>query len=413
MLEKHQDNSATLHYHSKITSDNRSHRGIYPITAHESHQKNLANLVNEALKSLPVQDAATAHPGNTLLVKEKGAYANGVLRKKPDFVTATRGPGMRAGLITGVDTAKGLAVGWQVPFLGVNHMQAHALTPRLVSALDASGKKSVDGNPAFPFLTLLVSGGHTMLVHSKGLCDHEILADTVDLAVGDMLDKCGRDILPPAMISSAENVMYARLLESFAFPDPNPDYSHLAMYNIGFRSGYDWIINPPYLSPGPGGSKEHARKFSLAGIGSSLRRIVELHPEIQEKELRCLAREGMRIAFQHLASRILFALDGPGIKDVNTLVVSGGVACNKYLKYVLRETLDQKGYESIQLVFPPPEYCTDNAAMIAWAGIEMWEAGWRTELDAMAINKWTLDPKAKDGGILGLDGWTRSNEAET
>lgn len=410
MLEKHKDNSASLHFHSKITSDNRSHRGIYPIIAHESHQKNLANLVKEALQSLPVQESANAHFGNTLLVKGNGISGNGILRKKPDFVTATRGPGMRSGLITGVDTAKGLAVGWQVPFLGVNHMQAHALTPRLVSALDKNGKKSAEGNPAFPFLTLLVSGGHTMLVHSKSLCDHEILADTVDLAVGDMLDKCGRDILPSEMISSADNVMYARLLESFAFPDTSPDYRHEKRDNVGFKKDYNWVVNPPYLSPGPGGMKEHVHKFSLAGIGSSVRRIAELNPQMEEDELRCVAREGMRIAFQHLASRIIFALDHPSVQGVNTLVVSGGVACNKYLRHVLREALDSKGHPGMDVVCPPPKYCTDNAAMIAWTGIEMWDAGWRTDLDAMAIRKWTIDPKADDGGILGLDGWSKSTE---
>ena len=412
MLEKHKDNSATLHFHSKITSDNRDRGGIYPIIAHESHQKTLSNLVNEALRSLPVQDPADAHSGNGLFIKEEGTSANVVLRKKPDFVTATRGPGMRASLITGVDTAKGLAVGWQVPFLGVNHMQAHALTSRLVSALDHGGGKGVDGNPAFPFLTLLVSGGHTMLVHSKGLCDHEILADTVDLALGDMLDKCGRDILPAEILASAENVMYARLLESFAFPEADPDYTHVKRDNVGFREGYKWVVNTPYNSPGPGGKKEQAHKFSFAGMGSYLRRTVEENPSMDEKELRALAREGMRVAFQHLASRILYALDRPDVKGVKSLVVSGGVACNKYLKHVLRASLDDKGYETMALVFPPPKYCTDNAAMIAWTGIEMWEAGWRTDLGAMAVRKWTIDPKAEDGGILGLDGWLNTTAEE-
>lgn len=421
ILEKNKDNSATLHYHRKITSDNRAHRGIYPIIAHESHQKELAGLVNDALHSLPSVDITNANPNTTVYVKGQDGANSESWKKKPDFVTATRGPGMRAGLITGVDTAKGLAVGWQIPFLGVNHMQAHALTPRLVSALHGDGDRAPGGNLTFPLLTLLVSGGHTMLVHSKSLCDHEILADTVDIAIGDMLDKAGRDILPSAMISSAENVMYARLLEAFAFPSRHQvgdgispsevtmDYKHEAKGNVGFRKDYDWVIHPPYLSPGPGGPKVHAHKFSVAGIGSTTKRIVDLRPDSSEDELRCVARESMRIAFQHLSSRILFALARPELKDVKTLVVSGGVACNKYLKYVLRDNLDQKGYQSLALNFPPPEYCTDNAAMIAWTGIEMWEAGWRTSLEAMAINKWSIDSKAPDGGILGLKGWINTS----
>jgi N6-L-threonylcarbamoyladenine synthase len=120
VLEKHHDNSATLHFNSKITSDNRAYKGVYPIVAHESHQKTLANLVNDALRSLPPATSSAADLGNTVLVKGTQVTE---LKKKPDFVTATRGPGMRASLITGVDTGKGLAVAWQVPFLGVHHLQ--------------------------------------------------------------------------------------------------------------------------------------------------------------------------------------------------------------------------------------------------------------------------------------------------
>src|SRR5271155_369848 len=139
VLEKH-NHKSKLHFHSKITSDNRAFQGVHPLIALDSHQKNLATLVNTALESLPIQSSAVAHLGNTLLVDHgRGAQ----LRKKPDFVTVTRGPGMRANLNTGLDTAKGLAVAWQVPLLGVNHMQAHALTPRLVSSLEAEDDSQV------------------------------------------------------------------------------------------------------------------------------------------------------------------------------------------------------------------------------------------------------------------------------
>jgi N6-L-threonylcarbamoyladenine synthase len=113
----------------------------------------------------------------------------------------------------------------------------------------------------------------------------------------------------------------------------------------------------------------------------------------------------MALAFEHLASRVLFALQRPDIQTIQTLVVSGGVASNQFLKTILRENLNAKGYRNIQLAFPPPEFCTDNAVMIAWTGIEMYEARWRTSFDAIAIKKWSIDPKAADGGILGVDGW--------
>jgi len=408
VLEKHENNSATLHFHSKITSDNRSYGGVYPIVAHESHQKNLASLVDQALHSLPVQPSATAHLGNALLIKSK--YGTQI-RKKPDLVTATRGPGMRASLITGVDTAKGLAVAWQVPFLGVNHMQAHALTPRLVSALHAAESGTdgaVEHDPAFPFLTLLVSGGHTMLVHSRSLCDHEILANTTDIAVGDMIDKCARDILPSAYLELAPDVMYGRLLESFAFPDQQAIYNYIPPSSFTRPRGvkdYDWTINPPYSSPGPEGLTKYANAFTYSGLGSSVKRIVNQQPEMDDTQRRILARETMAVAFEHLASRVLFALERADIRDIKILVVSGGVASNHYLKAILREILDMKGYKDMQLVFPPPKFCTDNAAMIGWTGIEMYEAGWRTSLDAMAIRKWAIDPMAEDGGVLGIDGW--------
>lgn len=413
VLEKHRDNSATLHFHSKITSDNRSYGGVYPIVAHESHQRNLATLVNEALQNLPIQRSAIAHFGNALLIKgEHGTE----LRMKPDFVTATRGPGMRASLITGVDTAKGLAVAWQVPFLGVNHMQAHALTPRMVSALDAdrdSSPSSSGTRPAFPFLTLLVSGGHTMLVYSCSLCDHVILANTADIAIGDMIDKCARDILPKDLLESSSSVMYGPILEEFAFPEKAINYEYHAPSNINslreaHNTGYSWRLSHPYSQRGPGGSWMHANLFSYSGIGSSAKGIIQQRPNMEDAERRVLAREIMRAAFEHLASRVLLALENTEMKAINTLVVSGGVASNQYLKHVLRANLDAQEHQDMKLVFPPPKFCTDNAAMIAWAGIEMYEAGWRTELDALAIRKWSIDHMAEDGGILGIGGWKKA-----
>jgi N6-L-threonylcarbamoyladenine synthase len=446
-LEKHRDSSATLHFNSKITSDNRSWKGVHPIAAHESHQKNLAKLVDEALRSLPVQ--ATADFENTVLVKGKNGTE---IRKKPDFVTATRGPGMRASLITGIDTAKGLAVAWQVPFLGVNHMQAHAVTPRLVSALDSAGTYSNSilqnppsehgagnrkdyehigkfdlrkANPSFPFLSLLVSGGHTMLVHSKGLCDHEILTETTDLAIGDLIDKCARDILPAEVLNSSGSVMYGPALERYAFPGSGSsdfDYCYTPHHTLKGIKGikrptpsnppveHDWTLNHPLSSPAPGVTpEEFAARLSFSGIGSHVKRIAEKRPEMKNAERQLLAREVMRVAFEHVGSRILMALDNlfkRGVLIAN-LVVAGGVASNQYLKHILRVLLDSRGYNNTCLVFPPPKFCTDNAAMIAWAGIEMWEAGYRTELTGMALREWTIDPKSSDGGILGADGWIK------
>jgi N6-L-threonylcarbamoyladenine synthase len=123
---------------------------------------------------------------------------------------------MRSNLAVGLDTAKGLALGFNVPFLAIHHMQAHALTPRLVNAMKAtvSGGAAVL-QPAFPFLTILVSGGHTMLIDSAGLTDHAILAETGDIALGDCLDKAARAILPQHLLKAP----YGKALEDFAFPE--------------------------------------------------------------------------------------------------------------------------------------------------------------------------------------------------
>ena len=132
---------------------------------------------------------------------------------------------MRSSLATGLDTANGLAVAWRIPLVGVNHMQAHALTPRLVSALSGN---SPNAAPAFPFLSLLVSGGHTLLVHSRELTDHAILAATTDIAVGDCIDKIARLVLRPDVLKEGGETMYGRHLERFAFPNGSADYDYTA-----------------------------------------------------------------------------------------------------------------------------------------------------------------------------------------
>ncbi|RKF61286.1 tRNA N6-adenosine threonylcarbamoyltransferase, mitochondrial [Erysiphe neolycopersici] len=414
VLEKHANNSATLHFHSKITSDNRAYGGIHPLAAHESHQKNLTRLLNLALERLPKPDeeASQSHEilQNTLILGNR-------LVRKPHFVTVTRGPGMRASLITGIDTAKGLAVGLQVPLLGVNHMQAHALTPRLISAINGSvsDNSCIEIGPKFPFLSLLISGGHTMLVLSRSILDYTILANTNDLALGDMLDKSARAILPTLYSSQFSNVMYGRALEEFTFPRAAerhkytpPKASPIARGDSD--QGYNWKITPPYVCPGPEGMAKYANQFSFSGIGSKARSIMEKSPNMLDGERRCLAKCVMTVAFEHIGSRVLFALQREELSDIKTLVVSGGVASNQLLRTILRALLDTRGFPHVELVIPAPELCTDNAAMIAWTGIEMFEAGFSTDLSVTALKQWSIDPKSDDGGILGVKGWIQSDK---
>jgi len=424
IVEKHDrpSNASTIHFLENITADTRQYRGIHPIEALQSHQENLAKLVDKALRHLPEvsEDGNSADRGSTLAIRN----ADGTRKRRriPDFISATRGPGMRSNLSVGIDTGKGLAAAWQIPFVGVHHMQAHLLTPRLVSALARKNESnssfstpSPELSPAFPFLSILVSGGHSLLVKSASLTDHEIMASSVDIAIGETLDKAARLILPESLLQTAKNTMYGKMLEGFAFPNGPSDYADYrpAMNRgeelIKRESPWGWSITAPFANT-------RQLQFSFSCVSSTVNRIVskkEAAGEVMSDDERvALARESMRVCFEHLASRTIIALEslrdqGMDPQGIKTLVVSGGVAANRFLMTVLRSFLDVRGFGHIEIIAPPPYLCTDNAAMIGWAGIEMFEAGWQTDLSCRALRKWTLDPRADDGGILGPQDWKR------
>ena len=366
---------ATLPFNSKITSDNRSFKGIYPPRALDGHASSLANLVSEALSTCP---------------------------GRPDLVAVTRGPGMSANLAEGLALGKGLSVAWGVPLVGVNHMQAHALTPRLVDALEMPRDGAKDIEPAFPFLTLLVSGGHTQLVHSRSLTDHRILANSANIAIGDALDKCARYILPPDILEACPDVMYARALESFAFPTANGMESYRAPAKRSDEiqsivSPHGWTLHPPL-------SDTRRLGYEFSSLESLVQGILAANPDLSTAMRQDLAVDIMRLAFEHLAGRVLLALKDLDL-SASTLVVSGGVACNKFLMKVLRSMLDARGHGDMRIVVPPVSLCTDNAAMIAWTGWEMYRAGYESNLDVRPLRKWGVDPEGADGGILGVGGW--------
>ena len=353
---------AALHFHEKITSDNSRYGGVHPLISLNSHQENLAKLISQALHSLPDSPEAMAETFNTIPVRS----ANGILKskQKPDFITVTRGPGMRSSLSTGLDTAKGLSVAWQIPLVGVHHMQAHALTPRLMSALQYTSQPAIQ--PTFPFLSLLVSGGHTLLLHSISLTSHRTLAQTADIAIGDFIDKTARATIPPSILESAGNTMYGPLLEAFAFPTSSYNYAPplCRADEVARRpTGWSWTLGPP-LADTRGGEKSKAMEYSFSGLDSACRRIVNGRYTFEEfsiVERRDLAREALRVAFEHLASRVVMGLQSLAVEGgkwavsapadlgretrlfetnpetmapVTTLVVSGGVAANLFLRAV-------------------------------------------------------------------------------
>jgi N6-L-threonylcarbamoyladenine synthase len=412
--------SATLHFNEKVTANNSTFRGIHPLVALESHQENLSALILRSLSSLPDRDVS---PGihNTL----DASGEDGIFRTKqmPDFISVTRGPGMRSNLNTGIDTAKGLAVAWGIPMVGVHHMHAHALTPRLVSALACGStvtgteelqNSSIFGQkiqPDFPFLSLLVSGGHTLLLHTRNLTEHRVLADT-DCAVGDCLDKIARAVLPQGLLLTDPSTSYGPLLERFAFPGDRPSYNytapksrHVELMQSEAPSAYGWPFALPFVRDG---SKFRSMEFSFAGISSygarvaengwdpvsgKLRHIKREQPIIED-EARLLAQESMRVCFEHIASRIVLALESETSskkKPSQTLVLSGGVAANKFLKHVITAFLSARGFSHVKIITPPIDLCTDNAAMIGWAGCEMFEAGFSNSLSIRSLRKWSLE----------------------
>ncbi|CZT16826.1 related to QRI7-similarity to H.influenzae sialoglycoprotease (gcp) [Ramularia collo-cygni] len=264
--------------------------------------------------------------------------------------------------------------------------------------------------PAFPFLTVLASGGHTLLISSMSLVAHTILASTQDIALGDCLDKAARTILPPRLLQAP----YGRALEQFAFDGSDPEYGYTPPSRRQEelrprKTQWNWALTPP-LSASKSGEKTSRRMcFSFSGLLNNVERFMTraINPdgrstmdarnpeEISIEERQEMAREVQRVAFEHLTSRILLHLTGAG-DNVKTIVVSGGVASNSFLRHVLRSTLDAQGFADIRIEIPPISLCTDNALMIAWAAIEMWQAGYRTSLEVQPIRRWAMDEIAPE-----------------
>ncbi|TQV99658.1 O-sialoglycoprotein endopeptidase [Cordyceps javanica] len=441
-----------LLFNERISADLRAYRGIRPAAALEGHQRTLAGLVQRAIAHLPHSPV----PG------DGGGGGGGGGGPRPDFVSATRGPGIHGNLSTGLFTAKGLALAWGVPLVGVHHMQAHALTPRLVRALGmpmaseddpltrSSGGDAAPGSagntPEFPFLTLLVSGGHSQLVLSAGLTDHRVLATTADAAVGNVLDQVARVILPEEVLAASPDVMYGRLLESYAFDDDDHHHHHHPSSSSSSSlssssSSSSSLPSSPYAFYDP----PRGRADELADVDTGYPWRVPLPMRATRRLAYSFSAVHSavhaRAAFQHLASRLCLALDpradyeGAALaRRARTLVVAGGVACNKFLMHVLRTTLEARGLLSSsssagdshagggapaggirEIIAPPVALCTDNAAMIAWAGMEMYAAGWHSDLDVAPVAKWPLDAavrlpgqkEADGGGLMEIGGWLR------
>lgn len=262
-----------------------------------------------------------------------------------DAVAATSGPGLIGGVLVGMMTGKALAMASGKPFLAINHLEGHALSPRIAQPCP------------FPYLLLLVSGGHCQLLEVRGLGDYHRLGSTIDDAAGEAFDKT------------------AKLL-GLGFPG-GPALEKLA------ASG-----NPDAISLPKPLLNRAGLDMSFAGLKTAAARAIDAEPLTLQRKADIAA------SFQATVAHILAAKTERALKhfqpscDRRRLVVAGGVAANAAIRAALEDVATGHG---ATLICPPLRHCTDNAVMIALAGAEHFRAGAQSNLSAVAKPRWPLD----------------------
>jgi N6-L-threonylcarbamoyladenine synthase len=292
--------------------------------------------------------AARAHLGYLDELASRAVSEAGIAWREIDAVAAAAGPGLVGGLVVGTTMAKGIAWALGKPFLAVNHLEGHALTVRMTADVD------------FPFLLLLVSGGHCQLLVAEGVGRYRRLGTTLDDAAGEAFDKTAKLIglgYPggPAIEAAATGGDPSR----FALPRP-----------LLGRSGCD---------------------FSFSGLKTAVRRIVEGRLRLTPRDASDLAAAVEAAICDALCDRTgnAIAWFRQRYRHGSFLVAAGGVAANRRLRSRLSALAAANG---LVLRAPSPDLCTDNAAMIAWAGIERLRLGLVDGLDAPPRPRWPLDP---------------------
>ena len=273
-----------------------------------------------------------------------------------DGVAAAAGPGLIGGVLVGLMTGKGVALAAGKPFIAVNHLEAHALVARLV------------GRVSFPYLLLLASGGHTQILAVKDVGQYERLGATMDDAIGEAFDKTAQMLgLPypggPAVEAAARGGDPNR----FALPRP-----------LLGRANADFSLS---------GLKTATRQTALAIAPLKPRDVADLCASFQAAVVDVI-EDRMRVGLGLFRQRAGAA---------QAIVIAGGVAANASIREAMARFCAQAG---VPLIAPPPNLCTDNGAMIAWAGIERLRRGLVDGLDARARPRWPLDltaERAKNG----------------
>ncbi len=312
----------------RVASQDDAHRpygGVVPEIAARAHAERIAPMVAEVMDEAGMELAGLS------------------------AIAATAGPGLIGGVMVGLVSAKALAMAGDVPLIAINHLEGHALSPRLV-----------DAELEFPYLLLLVSGGHCQILRCEGVGEYRRLATTIDDAVGEAFDKT------------------AKIL-GLGFPG-GPAVEKLA------REGDPEAV--PLPRPLVGGKEPH---FSFAGLKSAVLRAKDGGRYSNAN----IAASFQQAAIDCLTDRLERAIANDG--HAPALVVAGGVAANAGVRAAL-EALAAK--HAMRFVAPPPKLCNDNAEMIAWAGCE--RLGQSDPLDYKARPRWPLDPEAEPARGAGV-----------
>lgn len=296
--------------------------GVVPELASRDHIRKLAPLLQAALQE--------AH----------------LTAKDIDGIAYTSGPGLVGALLVGSTVARSLAYAWNVPAIGVHHMEGHLLAPMLE-----------ENPPHFPFVALLVSGGHTQLVRVDGVGRYELLGESIDDAAGEAFDKTAKLL----GLDYPGGAALARLAlkgtpNRFAFPRPMTD-----------RPGLD---------------------FSFSGLktfaANTLHQVMQEEGELTEQSKADIAYAFQKAVVDTLAIKCKRALKQTGLKR---LVIAGGVSANKQLRQTLAELMQQLGGE---VFYPQPQFCTDNGAMIAYAGFLRLKQGQQQDLAIEVRPRWAM-----------------------
>ncbi len=295
--------------------------------------------------------AARAHAEKLDYAVEQALTQAKISLSQIDAVAVTAGPGLIGGVLAGVMCAKGLAAGSGKPLIGVNHLAGHALTPRLTDDLQ------------FPYLMLLVSGGHCQFLLVLGADNFRRLGGTVDDAPGEAFDKVARMLgLPQPGGPAVETEAAKGNSHRFRLPRPLLDRAGIDMSFSGLKTAV--LRERNRLVEAVGGLTVTDRADLCAGFQAAVCDV------FAEKSARAID-EYMKLA-----------------PSTPAFAVAGGVAANRAIRVVLETVSDDHG---VHFTAPPARLCTDNAAMIAWAGLERFRAGSRDDLTLGARPRWPLD----------------------